>query len=137
MGRLRAGAALLFIEGCLVTLFAIGVLPMMGFAGVGDGGEQAAMIALVLDGLVVVTGLFLIVISALAMRGNRRAGWIGVVLSGLCAAVGWVSETGSLGLFPSFGLAVVLALPALYLFLGLRVSRAQPARPLKVKRVDE
>jgi hypothetical protein len=86
MGRLRTGAALLFIEGCLVTLSAIGVLPMVGFAGVG-GGEQAVMIAIILDGSVVVTGLFCIVMSVLAMRGNRRACWMGVVLSGLCAAV--------------------------------------------------
>jgi hypothetical protein len=130
LGRPRTGAALLFIEGCLVTLLAIGVLPMMGFAGVGDGGEQAVMIALILDGLVVVAGLCLIVMSVLAMRGNRWAGWTGVALSGLCAAVGWVSEAGSLELFSRSGLAVVLALPAIYLFLGPRGSRTQPG-PLK------
>ena len=117
---------------------AIGLLPMMGFAAVGDGGEQRAMIAMILDGFVVVSGLGGIVISALAWRGNRRAGWIGVILSGLCAAIAWVSESGSLDLFPSLGLAVVFALPAIYLFLGLRASGAQPARPVKtVKRVGE
>ena len=138
LGRLRTGAALLFVEGCLVTVIAIALFPMLGFAGVGDGGEHAVMVAMIIDGLLVATGLFWIVMSALAMRGDRRACWFGVVLSGLCAGVGFLSQGDSLELFPRIGLTVVLALPAIYLLLGLRGSRAQPVRPLEtVKRVDE
>ena len=130
IGRLRTGAALLCVEGGLVTLSAIGLFPMTVFAGIGGGGEQAVVVAMILDGLVVLTGLFSIVIGVLAMRGSGRAGWIGVVLSVLCAAAEWISQGDSLGMLPRVGLTVVLALPAIYLAWGLLASGVWPARRL-------
>lgn len=78
VGRLRTGAALLCVEDVVVTLMATSAVPMVGFAA--DGGEQAATLAMILDGVAVLGGIVCIVVGVLAMRGDIRAAWVGVDL---------------------------------------------------------
>ena len=128
----RVGASLLFAEGSVVTSQALGPfgpLPMVGFAGIGDGGAQAAIIAFLVVGGIVVGGcLFWLVIAALAIRGSRWAGYVGIVLSILSAGAGFLILSGYLELIPTTAITVVLIVPAICMYLGLRAGRRLPVR---------
>jgi len=127
-GRLLVGGSLLFAEGWLLAIGALwGAFIIAVSAGAGGDAVASATIALVVGGTMVLGGIGLwILVSVLAMRGNRLAARVGTVLSWLCA--GYAFASSDYDLLPKVALTVALALPSIFLLVGLVAADAVKPR---------
>jgi len=118
-GRLLIGGSLLFAEGWLLAIGGLWAAFIAAvFAGAGNDAVASATFTLIVGGLVVLGGFCLwILVSVRAMRGNKFAARVGTVLSWLCA--GFAFANSDYDLIPTLALTVLLALPSIFLLLGL------------------
>ena len=132
-GRLLVGGSLLFAEGWLLAVGGLWAAFIAAvFAGVGNDAVASATIALIVGGILVLGAFGLwILVSVLAMRGNRLAARVGTVLSWLCA--GYAFASSDYDLVPKVALSVALALPSIFLFLGLLAPKVGTSRPIQAR----